>query len=48
MAPTVATIYYDVAYDFLFHLINSVTMETNQEYNYNYQSHLGSEKSYTF
>ena len=26
-----ATIYYDVAYDFLFHLIKIVTMETNQE-----------------
>ena len=28
---SIATIYHDVAYDFLFHLINSVTMETNQE-----------------
>ena len=29
---SIATIYYDVAYDFFFHLINSVTMETNHEY----------------
>ena len=36
----IATIYYDVAYDFLFHLINSVTMETNQEYNYNFINHI--------
>ena len=28
---SIATIYHDVAYDFLFHLINYVTMETNQE-----------------
>ena len=33
---SIATIYYDVAYDFLCHLINSVTMETNNEYEYNY------------
>ena len=34
---SIATIYRDVAYDFLFHLINSVTMETNHEYmNYDY------------
>ena len=29
-----------VTYDFLFHLITSVTMETNQEYNYNFINHI--------
>ena len=48
---SIATIYHDVEYDFLFHLINSVTMETTHECMNTiiiYQSHLGSEKSYIF